>query len=747
MRAAANLGYNPRMMSHFELSAPVPAPHILLVDDDALMRRSLAYTLAKAGYRTTAAPSGEDALTLAAADAPDLVLLDIGLPGMDGLDALKAIQLRFGMPVIFVTARRRELEQVLGLELGADDYITKPFDSDVLLARIKAVLRRSRRTSVEPPVAPAERIHAGDIVVDLLAHSVSAGQRPLELSPREFDLLLAFVREPEHVLSVDELLARVWGDGFARRAANRLRSRAPPARKARGRPHRAPAHRYSARRRLQACAPGRPWRDGAGVMRTLRARLILSHLLPILVVVPLIGLAAFVLLQIQRSISNVETGVQQQAALLQEQAQVLSNAAGKLNGLLSDPAAARAFLSSINLQVTGVTLLDAQGRVVAATDNGPPALAGSDEGQVASVLRGQGAVQVEVTGESGRRLAELAIPVLGDQRQVEGVLLLSQELSSVQSQVGNLSLLLIAIVVILFVLGILLGVVLALRLARSLNQVTGALEGIARGETFATLPAHDLLEVDALYQSVNTLAQRLRTLEDARKRLLANLVHELGRPLGSIRAAAHALAIGADDDPELRHELLDGLNAQIERMQPLLDNLTLLHGQVLGSLELNLTPTPLAPWLVQVVSLWREAAHEKGIVWKADIPFALPTAEIDGDQMSRAVGNLLSNAVKFTPSGGAISVDATVDPAIEPGALDSFLITVTDNGPGIAANEQKRIFEPFQRGQQERRFPQGAGLGLSIATDIVHAHGGTITLESTPGRGASFILAIPLNRT
>ena len=480
-------------------------------------------------------------------------------------------------------------------------------------------------------------------------------------------------------------------------------------------------------------------------MRTLRARLILSHLLPIVIVVPLIGLAAFVLLQLQRSITNVEAGVQQQAAVLQEQAQLLSTAAGQLDSLLSDPAAAKAFLSSINLEVTGVTLLDAQGRVVAATDNAPPALTDGGEGQVAAALRGQGAVQVEVTGDAGQRLAELAIPVLGDRRQVEGVLLLSQELTTISTQVGNLSALLIAIVVILFGLGILLGVLLALRLSRSLGQVTTALEGIARGETPATLPAHDLREVDALYQSVNTLAQRLRTLEDARKRLLANLVHELGRPLGSIRAAAYALRAGADEEPELRQELLGGLNAQIERMQPLLDNLTLLHGQVLGSLELNRTPTPLAPWLVQVVSLWREAAREKGIAWKADIPLALPTVRMDEDQMARAVGNLLSNAVKFTPPGGAISVNAAIVAAAEPGASDSFTFTVSDTGPGIPVSEQKRIFEPFQRGQGDKRFPQGVGLGLSIATDIVQAHGGAITLESSPGHGARFTLAIPID--
>jgi DNA-binding response OmpR family regulator len=215
--------YNPRMMSQrspdpsdpHTTTAMSSAAHILLVDDDALMRRSLDFTLKQAGYRTSAAASAEDALALAASDMPDLVLLDIGLPGMDGLDAIKAIHQHYDLPVIFVTARRRELEQVLGLELGADDYITKPFDSDILLARIKAVLRRSRRAPVEPAAAPAEYLAVGDMAIDLPAHRVQVGARRLELSPREFALLLAFARAPERVLSVDELLASVWGDGYA----------------------------------------------------------------------------------------------------------------------------------------------------------------------------------------------------------------------------------------------------------------------------------------------------------------------------------------------------------------------------------------------------------------------------------------------------------------------------------------------------------------------------------------------------
>ena len=119
--------------------------HILLVDDDKLLRRSLSFNLEKAGYRVSTSATAEDALALARRDAPDLVLLDIGLPGMDGLQALRHFEEDLEVPVIFLTARQRELDQVMGLELGADDYVTKPFQVDVLVARIRAVLRRAQR--------------------------------------------------------------------------------------------------------------------------------------------------------------------------------------------------------------------------------------------------------------------------------------------------------------------------------------------------------------------------------------------------------------------------------------------------------------------------------------------------------------------------------------------------------------------------------------------------------------------------
>jgi DNA-binding response OmpR family regulator len=193
------------------------AKHILIVDDDALMRRSLAFNLEQAGYHASTADSAETALAQVRLERPDLVLLDISLPVMDGLDAMRQLKDQFDVPVIFLTARRRELDEALGLELGGDDYITKPFDFNVLVAHIKAVLRRFDRTAPSPAsqaISNPEPLVAGNLVVDPVMHSVTVDGKRVELPRREFDLLHALALQPGRVFTVDELLGAVWGAEF-----------------------------------------------------------------------------------------------------------------------------------------------------------------------------------------------------------------------------------------------------------------------------------------------------------------------------------------------------------------------------------------------------------------------------------------------------------------------------------------------------------------------------------------------------
>jgi signal transduction histidine kinase len=134
---------------------------------------------------------------------------------------------------------------------------------------------------------------------------------------------------------------------------------------------------------------------------------------------------------------------------------------------------------------------------------------------------------------------------------------------------------------------------------------------------------------------------------------------------------------------------------------------------------------------------WRAAALDKGLEWSADISPALPDMDIDPDRIGQVIGNLLSNAIKYTNVGGKVLIQARSD-------RTEVLISVSDTGPGIIPDEQERVFEPFYRSSFERRFPQGLGLGLTIARDLVEAHGGWLEVISRPGEGSSFIVHLPL---
>ncbi len=187
--------------------------HILLVDDDALLRTSLAFNLGQAGYRASMAASAEDGLAAALQDPPALILLDVGLPGMDGFQAVALFREQIGKPVILLTARASEMDETWGLAQGADDYVTKPFSLPVLLAHIHSVLRRSNGEAMRSQ--DGALIEAGDVHINRATHVVRVRDRLVELRPREFDLLVYLAQRPEQVVTAQELLMQVWGPEYA----------------------------------------------------------------------------------------------------------------------------------------------------------------------------------------------------------------------------------------------------------------------------------------------------------------------------------------------------------------------------------------------------------------------------------------------------------------------------------------------------------------------------------------------------
>jgi DNA-binding response OmpR family regulator len=184
---------------------------ILLVDDEPLITDSLSYSLRKEGFEVKAVGDGAVALQEVQEFQPDLVVLDVKLPGMSGLEVCQRLRARGTTPVIMLTARGEEIDRVLGLEVGADDYLPKPFSFRELLARIRSILRR---VELDRQASQLQPVNLGRLSLDPVARRVYKGDKELQLSAREFDLLSTMMRNAGRALSREELLSEVWGDDW-----------------------------------------------------------------------------------------------------------------------------------------------------------------------------------------------------------------------------------------------------------------------------------------------------------------------------------------------------------------------------------------------------------------------------------------------------------------------------------------------------------------------------------------------------
>jgi DNA-binding response OmpR family regulator len=186
---------------------------ILAVEDDANLLATLEYNLRREGHDVVTASDGEQALTVARGEKPDLIILDIMLPGLSGFEICRILRKETNVPILMLTAKVDETDKIVGLEIGADDYVTKPFSMRELTARVSAMLRRSRMAEIQPPDVRLMRI--GDIQIDTGRHSVTLREATLELTPKEFELLAFLAKNKGLVFTREQLLEKVWGYDFA----------------------------------------------------------------------------------------------------------------------------------------------------------------------------------------------------------------------------------------------------------------------------------------------------------------------------------------------------------------------------------------------------------------------------------------------------------------------------------------------------------------------------------------------------
>ena len=460
---------------------------------------------------------------------------------------------------------------------------------------------------------------------------------------------------------------------------------------------------------------------------SLRNRLIFSHILPSLVIIPLMGVAMLYLLETRLMLPQIYANLSDDAILISEMTRSLPE-------LWQNPLIAQSFVEGADPYLGGrLTLLNPYGRVLASSDQADLGL----PGQIVELPDLYPPRRGEVIEIKNGPLAEAFVPVVGNDATYYGVVRMTTRLLTVSDEIYQLRFLLLGVFLIAIVAGTLLGSYLAVSISSPVHKVTEAIHALAQGNDLTILPETGIEETRILTRAVNTLVERLHTMEHSRRQLLANLVHEVGRPLGALGSATRALIKGANSDPELARDLLNGMEGELNRLHHLLDDLTRMYDQVLGPMELNLRLIDLYEWLPGLLVPWQTAAEEKGLLWKQYLSEQSPALFVDPDRLAQAVGNLCSNAIKFTPKGGEITIHTGVEG-------DQYWIQVSDTGIGIHPQDQGKIFQAYYRGIQDRTFVQGMGLGLTIARDIVQAHGGSIQVESEPGLGASFRLWLPI---
>jgi len=465
----------------------------------------------------------------------------------------------------------------------------------------------------------------------------------------------------------------------------------------------------------------------------LRHQLILSHILPYLVLIPLIGLALVYLLESQVVLAEA-------ANKLAGEGQLLTETLLKQPGIWSDPAAAQSAVDQISSNLDAhIMLVNLSGSVIASNDPVPLGGAGTripipDREDLLS--RGI-STQLEYSQDQHAEVVVVFLPVPGGRRQPIGLLRLSKRLKDVYGEFIRVRVIVLSILGAGMVLTLVLGISMSIMLERPLRKVSDSLHGLVEGGQGTPLIEQGPEEIRTIQRNFNLLRKRLVELEEIRHRLISNIVHELGRSYGALKAAIQALLIGGFREKEFQVDLLKGMDLEVQQLQRHLGDLSNLQDLLTGELELEMESTSLRDYLLSITRPWQVIALDKGLKWSEDIPANLPSVELDPQRLGQAIGNILGNATRFCEPGGTVSVTARANEEL-------VSIEIIDSGPGIPAEEQDRIFMPFYQGvSSQQSAAPGMGLGLSIARDLVASHGGVVSLQSNPGHGSTFGIKLP----
>ena len=464
---------------------------------------------------------------------------------------------------------------------------------------------------------------------------------------------------------------------------------------------------------------------------TFRARLLIGHILPVLLLVPLVGLALIYLLETRLILPTL-------ANELIDQGMLVRRLTYDQPDIWNSPSEAQALLDSIGFRrPTRIGLLTPDHVLLATSRPDDRSLVGKNVPNLPdSNTLSNPWWAITPDDSSGEQVLDVIIPVKRSDSQTIGLIRIYRRITDIEQSFITMRLLVLGVLLAGLLITGSIAVLFSESFSRTLKTFTQAIaESPLEGQP-QRLPENGDNELSDISHAYNRLQDRRLELEETRQQMLANLIHEIGRPLGSLRTALHALQTGAMNDQPLRSDLMKGMSERIDRMGRLLEDLALTY-RGLEPQEIHIQSVQINEWLESLTPLWAESAQQKQLIWEVILLDNLPVIQTDPERLAQALGNLVNNAIKFTPTGGKITLACRYQE-------NNIQISVSDTGIGIALDDQPRLFVPFYRSIQPSWKAPGLGLGLSIAGPIVETLGGRISLVYAPGEGSTFTITLPI---
>ena len=620
------------------------ASTVLVVEDDHHVVEILRLYLGRDGHKVLSAGNGIDGLRLAREASPGLVVLDLMLPGIDGMKVCRALREESDVPIVMLTARVEESHRLEGLDLGADDYVTKPFNPRELAARVRAVLRRTAKDMIED--GPMELSH-GEITVNVSTRTVNIGNNQIALTPTEFRMLALFMKEPGRTFTRDQIIQQVFGydfDGFDRTID---------------------AHISNLRKRLSA-ANGKVSPTyirtvyGVGYKFGLQFRLILGFTLTLGLALTGVG---------------VYTGFAADREVGQFSERLETARAARIEEMISESYRQRRGWDELQGIVERAGAL--YDRRIVVTDAKEQVIADSHAryGPSLSVWQRSKGDRPIRTGDE--EIGFLALATSQVQETVAE--------PAISRVVSSLNWSLVWTGLAAGVGGVLLVTMLSRRILAPVRELTAAAASLGRGNLHKRVSVSSSDEIGQLGSTFNAMADRLQKGEEQRVTLIGDVAHELRTPLSNIQGYLEAIRDGLLVP---NGSTIDIIHQQALHLGRVVEDLRIIALADAGALALSMEVESVAELLEGSVEAYRPLAEAKGVTVTHSVAEDIPMVLVDRTRIAQVLTNLLNTAVMHTPKGGSVLVSAEASESV-------VKVSVTDTGEGMPSEELEQIFRPI----------------------------------------------------